>query len=142
MPWLAGSEPGASSRSHHPQIRAGIVVVVTMSCTGILPWGQTPFSCNTCLLFKHVFCYAVLALNSSNQSTYTDVVATPRRTFVEKQVSFRMQLATWQRLQATAAALDHSQAQIINDALEAYFAALPAKDRQLIETILARRQKP
>jgi predicted DNA-binding protein len=84
----------------------------------------------------------VLALNYSSTSTYTDgVPAPPRRTFVEKQVSFRMALATWQRLQATSAALDHSQAQIINDALEAYFAALPAKDRQLVETILARRQK-
>lgn len=81
-------------------------------------------------------------LNSIDPVIYTDVVQTPRRTFVEKQVSFRMTHALWQRLQAAAVALEHSQAQIINDALEAYFSALPSKDRQFIETILARRQKP
>lgn len=64
-----------------------------------------------------------------------------RRTFVEKQVSFRMALTLWQRLQAAAAALGHSQASIISDALESYFGGLPAKDRQLIDTILQRRQK-
>lgn len=52
-----------------------------------------------------------------------------------------MSLSLWQRLQAAAVALEHSQAQILNDALEAYLGALPAKDRQFIETILARRQK-
>jgi predicted DNA-binding protein len=82
------------------------------------------------------------ALNYTSPGVYTDDVATPpRRTFVEKQVSFRMALASWQRLQAAAAALGHSQAQIISDALDAYFGALPAKDRQLIDVILQRRQK-
>lgn len=81
-------------------------------------------------------------MSSIATSTYTDGMPTPpRRTFVEKQVSFRMTLALWQRLQAASSALDHSQAQIINDALEAYFSALPSKDRQLIDALLARRQK-
>jgi predicted DNA-binding protein len=80
-------------------------------------------------------------LSSTITATYTDDVHAKKRTFVEKQVSFRMALALWQRLQAAAAALGHSQAQIISDALEAYLGALPIKDRQLIDTLLARRQK-
>jgi recombinational DNA repair protein (RecF pathway) len=52
-----------------------------------------------------------------------------------------MPTALWQRLQAAAATLDQSQAQIITEALESYLSGLPAKDRQLIESLLARRQK-
>lgn len=72
--------------------------------------------------------------------TYTDGMVQPsRRTFVEKPVTVRMALSLWQRLRAASDVIGHSQAQIITDALEAYLAALPAKDRQLIESILARR---
>jgi predicted DNA-binding protein len=64
-----------------------------------------------------------------------------RTSAFDKQVTFRMPTALWQRLQAAAATLDQSQAQIITEALESYLSGLPAKDRQLIESLLARRQK-
>lgn len=69
---------------------------------------------------------------------------TPRRPATarpERQVTFRMDTALWQRLQAAAAALNISQAQIVSDALRDHLDALPARDRQLIDTLLARRQK-
>jgi hypothetical protein len=53
-----------------------------------------------------------------------------------------MSLALWQRLQAASAALDLSQAEIVSTSIEKYLDALPARDRQLIDTLLARRQKP
>lgn len=93
----------------------------------------------TCLLLRSA------CLPSTTPATYTAHVPPPsRRTFVEneKSVTFRMSVALWQRLQATSATLGQSQAQIMSAALETYLNALPAKDRQLIDSILARRQKP
>jgi predicted DNA-binding protein len=59
-----------------------------------------------------------------------------------RQVNFRLPEPICQRLEAAAAVLKHTQAGIVTSALEAYLGALPAKDRQLIDMILARHQKP
>jgi hypothetical protein len=45
-------------------------------------------------------------------------------------------------LQAASRALNVPQSQIVSTAIAAYLDGLPSKDRQLIETLLARSQKP
>jgi predicted DNA-binding protein len=88
-------------------------------------------------------CLLLCSAGLPNISQTCDASAVPtRRTFVEKQVTFRMSLTLWQRLQAASAALDLSQAEIVSTAIEKHLDSRPAKDRQLIETLLARRQKP
>lgn len=86
------------------------------------------------------------ALFSAQQATYdASMVPTPPRRRAgtpAKQVNFRLPAAISQRLSATARVLDVPQSRIVSDALQVFFAALPAKDQQLIESILSRRQKP
>jgi hypothetical protein len=67
----------------------------------------------------------------------------PRRraTPATRQVNFRLPHAIFDRLSATSRVLDVPQSRIVADALQVFFDGMPAKDRQLVESVLARRQK-
>jgi hypothetical protein len=64
--------------------------------------------------------------------------AAPART---KQVNFRLPVPIYQRLNAAARALGVAQSRLVADSLQVFFDGLPAKDQQLVESILARKQK-